>query len=147
MYDTRTIFLATESQRQAAIAAISNAPAGVEVVIREKPKKRTREQNAYAWAGMIKDFETQGWVDGRSFSGEVWHDYLKREHLPETPEEGITLRGYRKWDEAPDGRRVLVGSTTKLTVRGYAEYLTRCMAWGSQELGIMFTVQDRYVPQ
>lgn len=147
MYETRTIVVAGETQRQQAIAALLHVPFGVEVVIREKPKKRTREQNAYAWAGMIADFVSQGWIEGRRFSGEVWHDYLKREHLPEVPEEGVTLKGYQKWAESPSGERILVGSTTRLTVRGYAEYLTRCMAWGSQELGIMFTAQDRYVSQ
>ena len=122
-----------------AIACIKNAPDGIEVVLRDVVKKRGKDANAYAWAGMLADFANQGWVDGKQFSQEAWHEYLKHKYLPDVPEDGITLKGYVKWVELPDGKMEMVGSTTMLTVRGFAQYLERCMAFGATELGIRFT--------
>lgn len=138
-YQPRTIILVSDLQRNTARTVLENAPVGIEVVFRPNSKKRTRESNSYQWAGMLSDFVNQAWVDGRQYSKSVWHEYLKREFLPETPEEGITLTGYKKWDSTPSGEMILTGSTTQLTTRGMAEYLTRCMAYGAQDLGIRFT--------
>jgi hypothetical protein len=80
-------------------------------------------------------------VEGKRYSEEVWHEILKARFLPDQPTDGITLKGYKKWLEMPDGSMHLVGSTTKLTTRGFSKYLEDCMAWGASELGIRFTVQ------
>jgi hypothetical protein len=143
-FETRVIILLGKEQREMAKVVIDNCPPGLEVVIREPAKQRRRDQNSYAWAGLLKDFSEQGWINGQQFSIEAWHHFLKRECLPDDPEDGITLSGYRKYAESPAGGLILVGSTTKLTVRGFAEYIQRCMAFGSQELGIMFTTNKEY---
>ena len=92
------------------------------------------------WAGMLGDFAEQGVIDGRRFSQKVWHEYLKEKFLPDFPQDGITLKGYEKWLEMPSGEIRLVGSTTKLTTKGFSEYITQCHAFGAGELGIRFTV-------
>lgn len=138
-YQTRTIILVGNLQRNTAKSILDNAPLGIEVVFRQHHKKRTRESNSFQWAGMLRDFVEQGWVDGRQFSAQVWHEHLKRTFLPEQPEHGVTLKGYEKWGVLPSGEMILTGSTTKLTTRGMAQYLTQCMAYGAQELGIRFT--------
>lgn len=143
-YQPRTIILVSQQQRNMAKAVIDNAPDGIEVVIHEKPIQRKKEQNGFAWAGMINDFVEQGWLCGRKFSRDAWHYHLKSEFLPETSEEGITLNGYKKWEESPNGKLILVGSTTKLTVKGFAQYITKCCAYGSSELGIKFTTRERF---
>lgn len=104
----------------------------------EYKDNRTLEQQALMWI-RLGDISEQAWLDGRQFSAEVWHDHAKREFLPD--EEGPSKRcrkGYRKWAFAPSGERVLVGSTTQLTVFGMSEYLTQLEAFGAG-LGVLFS--------
>jgi len=110
----------------------------IEVVIRPFSKKRTLDQNSLMWAGMTGDFAREGWYNHRQWTEEQWHRKLKIEFLPDCYEEGITLKDYVKWRETMDGELEMVGSTTKLTVKGMAEYIDRCYAYGA-ELGIRFT--------
>lgn len=142
-YQPRTIRLDTPERRRIAIAAIENAPQHVECVIREPVKVRRLNQNALMWAGPLKDLSEQAWVGGRTYRAEVWHEQMKREHLPEGDEEDLARlvkspETYRKWDVTPSGERVLVGSTTDLTVYGFAQYMEAIFAYGAG-LGVMFS--------
>ena len=65
---------------------------------------------------------------------------MKSDFLPEEFEEGITKEGYRKWDYTSSGDRFLVGSTTDLTVKGFAIYLQQVEAFGAN-LGVMFNIK------
>jgi hypothetical protein len=140
-YETRKLYLANNMVRDTAIQLLQNAPIDplqpLEVIIREKAKTRGNDANALMWAGALKDIAEQVWVDGRQFNAEVWHEHFKREHLPEDATEGITREGYRKWDVTPSGERVLVGSTTQLTTKGFSEYLERIHADGAS-MGVLF---------
>lgn len=102
-------------------------------------KKRTIPQNRLLWAGMLGDFAEQGQINGRKFNAATWHHFLKEEFLPNQPEEGITSDDYEKWTEAPFGRLILTGSTTKLTTKGFSDYMEKCFAFGCTDLGIRFT--------
>lgn len=145
-YPTRSILLREEAQRQLALAAISNAPIDaehpVQVLIREEVKARKADQNALMWVGPLADITEQGYLNGRTFSADVWHEHFKREFLPEEFDAETCKEGYRKWDYMPNGERVLVGSTTQLTVRGFAEYLTQVEAFGAS-LGVRFHANPR----
>jgi hypothetical protein len=145
-YPTRTVYLRTESQREMALSMIANAPLDdanpLEFVLREKLKVRKPDQNALMWAGPLRDIEEQGYLDGRTYSAEVWHEYFKRQYLPEEYDPQLCREGYRKWGILPDGSRELVGSTTQLTVRGMADYITRVEAFGAG-IGVMFHVRER----
>jgi hypothetical protein len=144
-YKTRRIRLVGEQQRQTALAAVANLPldatAPLELVIREEVKARKPDQNALMWAGPLRDIAAQGYVNGRTFSAEVWHEHFKREYLPEQFDPSLCKEGYRKWDVTPKGDRVLVGSTTELTVRGFALYLKEVEAYAQTELGVQFHVR------
>lgn len=147
-YPQRKILLRTAVQRDLAIAAIENAPLDtdkpLEVVIREEVKARKLDQNGLYWAGPLRDIAEQGYVDGRTYSAEVWHSYFKREFLPEQYDpELCKSETYRKWDAMPNGRMVLVGSTTDLTIRGFAQYLTQVEAYAATELGVVFHANPR----
>ena len=142
---TTTIRLVGEVQRAAAIARIANLPVDpvkpIEVVFREEKKARTLDANARMWAGTLKDISEQAWVGGRQFSAETWHEFFKREFLPEDIDPSIDVLvkdGYRKWDVDPKGQRVLIGSTTQLTVKGFCRYLEQIECYGA-ELGVMFS--------
>lgn len=108
------------------------------IEIKRYTKKRTGGQNNYHWGGLIGDFVEQGFFDGRQFEAEDWHYYFKKKFLPEMAEDELTLDGYQKWREMPDGELKLVGSTTQLTTKGFSQFLEQCYALGS-ELGIRFT--------
>lgn len=133
--------LVNESVRATAIAAIQNAPIDpakpIEVVVREEQKVRKLDQNALMWVGPLRDIAEQAYVNGRTYSAEVWHEAMKEQFLPEEPDPELTKDGYQKWDFTPSGRRILVGSTTRLTVKGFAQYLEQVYAFGAN-LGVQF---------
>ena len=108
------------------------------VTIEPFKSKRSRSQNSYLWATLISDFVEQGFFEGRQFSQVVWHEFLKRQFLPEYENPEETLAGYQKWEEIPDGKLLMVGSTTKLTKQGFSNYLEKCYAFGA-ELGVRFS--------
>ena len=143
-FKTRQIRLVSEAVRAIALAAVSNAPIDaekpLELILREEKKTRKPDQNQAMWAGPLRDIAEQAWAGGRQYSIEVWHEYFKREYLPEddTPDlHELVKDGYRKWDIDPSGERVLVGSTTQLLVRGMALYMQQVEAYGAG-LGVVF---------
>lgn len=147
-FQTRTIRLVGESQINTALALIPNLPLDskkpLELVIREEVKARKLDQNALMWAGPLKDIEEQAYVDGRRFSDVVWHEHFKEQYLPNEadsdfdPELVKDAATYKKYDITPSGKRVLVGSTTELSIKGFALYLEQVYADGAN-LGVQFS--------
>ena len=146
-FPQRKFRLVSDMVRESAIAALRNAPIDpdhpVEFLLREEVKARKPDQNSLMWAGPLKDIAEQGYVDGRTFSATVWHEHFKREYLPEEFDPALCKEGYRKWDYTPKGDRVLVGSTTQLTVRGFALYMKEVEAYAQVELGVQFHASPR----
>jgi hypothetical protein len=147
-FGTRTIRLVGIAQRDTAVAALTHAPIDperpLEVIVREEKKTRKPDQNAAMWSGPLRDIAEQAWVEGRQYSAETWHEHFKREYLPEHDDPEIAelaKDGYRKWDHTPTGERVLVGSTTQLTVKGMARYMRQIEAEGAL-LGVMFHAKE-----
>ena len=145
-YPPRRIRLVGENQRVTAMTALRNAPIDpgrpLEVLIREEVKARKLDQNALMWRGPLFDISEQAYVSGRTYSAEVWHEQFKIEHLPEEFDPELCKEGYRKWDITPRGGRILVGSTTDLTVKGFSEYLEKIHADGAS-LGVDFHANPR----
>ena len=108
------------------------------VTIANYVKKRSSGQNSLQWVSILGDFSIQGIINGKQFSANVWHEYLKEMLLPEEFTEGETLNNYCKWQEMPDGKLKLIGSTTNLTTLGFSNYIEKCYAYGTQELDIKF---------
>lgn len=140
-FPTRKIRLVGALQVLTAQAALSSAPIDaehpIELILREEQKARKPDQNALMWVGPLADIAEQAYVNGRTYSAEVWHEQFKREYLPEEFDEELTKDGYQKWAITPKGDRVLIGSTTQLTVKGFALYLQQVEAFGAS-LGVMF---------
>lgn len=141
-FKTRNIIIVDDQRRTIAVAAVTNAPLGIEVVLRAPVKVRKLDQNAKYWSGPLKDISEQAWVDGRQFSKEVWHEYFKDLYLPTELDKNIVKLvknpdSYKKWSAGIDGRSVLVGSTTDLTVFGFSQFLEHVYAFGAG-LGVMF---------
>jgi len=147
-YQTRTILLRAEAQLETAIAMLRNAPLDpdkpLELVLREESKVRGLDANAAMWAGPLRDIAEQAWYGDppRQYSEKTWHETYKRLYLPEEFDAELCREGYRKWDHDRDGERVLIGSTTQLTVKGFAQYMTQVEADGAG-MGVMFSVNPR----
>lgn len=112
------------------------------VTIAPLTKRRTKDQNKLQWKSMLGDIASQAMLANRYFGVKVWHEYMKEKFLPETYQEGITLKDYEKWLEMPDGRLKMIGSTTKLTTKGMSDYLEQCYAFGC-DLGVRFSASPR----
>lgn len=144
-FTTRRLVLVGDSQRDAAITLLQNVPLGLEVLIREPVKVRSPDQNALMWTGPLRDISEQAYVGGRRYSAEVWHESLKRDYLPEddAPDLCELVKDpltWRKWDMTPNGERVLIGSTTQLTKKGFSMYLEQVEAYGAM-LGVQFSAR------
>ena len=151
-YTTRRILLRSDAQAQLVYAILKNAPLDNEnpllLTIGEAPKGRRSTQNEAMWAGVLRDIAEQAWVERKQFSAEVWHEFFKKKYLPYEGELMQSELGelvkdpttYRKFDYGPDGERILVGSTTDLTVRGFALYMMQIEAEGAS-LGVQFSVR------
>lgn len=146
-YPTRKIRLVGELQRNHAIVLLHSLPIDdkkpLEIVIREEVKPRRVDQNSLMWSCQLKCISEQAYVNGRTYSVEVWHEHFKELFLPETfqsPEHQaeIVKDGYRKYDISPSGKRILVGSTTELTIKGFAIYLQQVEAFGAN-LGVIYS--------
>jgi len=140
-FEKRIIVLRAEEQRQRALALIGNLPMDadepLQVVVSDYKPPRKPDQNALMWAGPLKDISEQAWIDGKKFSAEAWAELFKREFLPEDFNPDYCREGYQKWTFTPKGDRVLIGSTTLLTVKGFAWYLEQVYAFGAN-LGVEF---------
>ena len=146
---TKKFLLVGPEQVDRVKQALAHAPIDklrpLEVVIREEVKARKPDQNALMWAGPMRDLAEQLWIEGRQYSAEVLHEFFKREFLPEEFDPDLAKEGYRKWDFTPTGDRVLVGSTTQLTVKGMVQYIEQLHAFGAQ-YDIKFHANPREVP-
>ena len=139
----QTFILTSPAVAMNASSLLRNLPTdgSMEAVFRRVTKERTPSQNELMWAGPLRDIAEQGWVQGKQFQADTWHEFFKREYLPELddPEiEKLAKKGYRKWDYLPDGTRELVGSTTQLLTLGMSRYIEQITAYGASELGVRF---------
>lgn len=140
-FPRRTIVLRTEQLRGTLLALAHNLPIDAEkplqITVEELRPTRKLSQQALMFAGPLKDIAEQAWICGRQYSVEVLHEHCKREYLPEEFDEALCKDGYKKWGITPKGDRVLVGSTTDLTVKGMAQYIEQIHSFGAN-LGVMF---------
>lgn len=140
-FETRKIRLIGELQLRTALALLPNLPLDaakpLEILIREEVKARKPDQNSLMWSGPLKDIAEQAWIEGRQFSTKVWHEHFKESYLPEEFDAELTKEGYVKWAFDHKGNCRLVGSTTELTVKGFAQYLEQVYAEGAN-MGVEF---------
>lgn len=139
-----TVKLVGSAQIDRVKAIVENLPVGngIECVFRTEKKIRKPSANSLMWAGPLKDISEQAWVSGRQFSAEVWHEHAKVEFLPEDDDPELSLlvsdhEKWKKWDFLPNGDRICVGSTTKLTKLGMSRHIQKLEALGAN-LGVQF---------
>ena len=103
--------------------AIQTAADGMEVEIRPHRVKRSAEANRYYWA-MLQQIAQDGWINGRRFAAETWHEFYRRRFI------GVI--------DGPCGTSV-AESSAKLTVKEFAEYVQKVEVHAASELCISFT--------
>lgn len=147
MFARRRFEMRSEQARESLLALVRNLPLDdkrpLQVTVEEYRPVRKMSQQALLFAGPMTDIAEQAFLEGRRYSVEVWHSYLKRQFLPEVFDPELCKDGYTKWEIDPMGERVLVGSTTQLTVKGYSEYLEQVFAFGGS-LGVTFSTVKEY---
>ncbi|NMG64360.1 recombinase [Azoarcus indigens] len=97
------------------------------VIVTAEDRKRNAEQNRFYWGAVLTTIAEQGWVDGRRYDKDVWHEMFARRF-------GVC-------DEVvlPDGEIVTRRkSTTQMTVGEFSEYLAKVQAYAASELGVEF---------
>lgn len=147
--EPRRILLSGERQREEAMKALRVAPLDairpLEFLIREEQKRRGLDQQALMWVGPLADIALQCCPDGQQFRPETWHEMFKRKFLPEVYDPEQCKEGYEKYVFDPSGERVLIGSTTDLTVKGFSIYLEQVFAFGAN-MGVKFSANPNEVP-
>ncbi len=146
-YPTRTILITGPKSLETVAQILRYLPIDdkkpIEIVVREHVKKRKNDQNSLYWAGPLKDIAEQAYIDGRQYSAEIWHYFFKAEYLPEDnyidnyKDLVKNEETYEKWGGTPRGDRILTGSTTDLSVKGFAQFLEQVYAYGAN-LGVQF---------
>lgn len=145
-FPTRKILVVSPAQLSTAVAVLKTVPVDaanpIEIRIGEQVKGRNKDQNALMWAGPLRDIANQAYVNGQTYSADVWHEHFKREFLPEEADIELTREGYQKWRYLPSGERILKASTGDLTTKGFSIYLEHIYAYGAS-LGVQFGVSER----
>lgn len=145
-FPTRKILVVSPAQLSTAVAVLKTVPVDaanpIEIRIGEQVKGRNKDQNALMWAGPLRDIANQAYVNGQTYSADVWHEHFKREFLPEEADTELTREDYQKWRYLPSGERILNASTGDLTTKGFSIYLEQIYAYGAS-LGVQFGVSER----
>ena len=135
------VLIRSEQQKELLTNKISNLPIDekrpIQVVISEETKARGLDQNGYYWL-RLGEISAQAFSNKRLYSSDVWHEYCKRNVMPDQVE---TKNGemVSKWIESPDGHAVVI-STTQLSKKQFAEYTEMCEALGAS-MGVMFSAR------
>ena len=138
-FATRKYLLRGPDQVRALVALIPNLPVDpdrpLEIIVREEAKERKLSKNALYWA-ILTEISEQAWLHGKQYSKDVWHEYAKKEIMPNMIK---TKDGEErtKWCDSPTGSPVAI-STTMLEDECFGNYITALEAFGAG-LGVRFS--------
>jgi hypothetical protein len=105
--------------------AMSRTKHPMQVVCQPESTKRNLAQNRYYW-NLLNQVSTDAWIEGRQYAAEVWHELAKRKFV------GCV--------DMPGGG-LMAMSTTDLSTKEFADYVTKVEAWAASELGVTFLEQ------
>jgi len=94
------------------------APMHVEIT--DAKAKRSSQANRYYWR-LLNQVAEEGWVEGRQYSAEVWHELFKRRFI------GCI--------DMPNGQ-TMAESSAKLNISEFSAYTMRVEQFAASELGI-----------
>jgi hypothetical protein len=97
------------------------------LIVTAEEKQRNAAQNRFYWGAVLKQIAETGWVDGRQYDKDTWHEFFARKYgvLDE-----LTL---------PDGEIITRRkSTTQMSVAEFSEYLDAVQSYAGDMLGVTF---------
>jgi hypothetical protein len=143
-FPKRTFFLREERNRDTLLGLIKNLPLcgdkPMQVTVEPYKRPRKLDQNALLWK-LLTEISEQLFIEGRQYAPETLHHYFKVQFLPEEFNDEECLADYRKWAYDPSGERVLIGSSTQLTVRGFSGYIEAITAFAAN-MGVEFHTRE-----
>ena len=93
-------------------------------VLTIKRRKRTTRQNRRYWGrGVLAQIAEQATVNGRLYSADIWHEFMKKKFI------GLV--------ELPDGS-VIGQSSRDLSTAQFSEFCSQVEAYAATELGVTF---------
>mgnify|MGYP003642514776 FL=1 len=99
-------------------------------------KKRSTLQNALYWR-RINEISEQAFLNKQQFSAFSWHIYFKQK-IMQIEFEDKTGKVITKYIQLPDGSTALK-STSVMSKKEFSDYITKCEAYATQELGVKFS--------
>jgi len=106
--------------------SMANTKYPLQIDFKPEAKRRSIQANRYYWQ-ILNQIATDGWIEGTQYSAECWHEAAKRRFI------GFV--------DVPGGGLMSM-STTDLSTKEFAEYVTKVEAWAATELGITFTERE-----
>lgn len=112
------------------------------VSIQPEEDAKTVQQGRFLWGVVYREMSEQATIEGQKYSAEAWHELCKRQFLPR-----------RKSVTRVAGRRrpvvtTAIGSTQGIGLRKMSAYIEQCLAFGSTDLGVRFSLRkwEEYRP-
>ena len=97
------------------------------LIVTAEDRRRTTEANGFYWGVVLREISEQAWVNDRQFNADTWHEYYANLYCPRT--EVILPSG-----EIFSRRK----STSEMTQKEFADYVTRVQANASTEHAVQF---------
>lgn len=117
-------------------AAWANGFRRLAVTVQPEEDAKTIQQLRFYWGVVLNEISEQARIGGERYTADAWHELLKRTHLP---------RKTKKTYVAGKSRPVItttIGTTKGLGIRKMSEYIEKCLAFGSTDLGVQFSLRD-----
>lgn len=111
---------------------MAKAGTPLRVMVSKKLALRSLDKNALMWV-LLEQVAQQVCVRGRWFDAETWHEWFKRECLPDECAKGVA-----KWSHHADGSRSLQMGTADLDCDEFDAYLLAFQAYAATEYGVEF---------
>ena len=104
--------------------------------VRIEPEEdaKTVQQGNYLWGVVYKEISEQAQIGGQKYTALAWHELCKRQFLPRVKK--VTYVAGRR-------RPVIsttIGTTKGIGIRKMSAYIEACLAFGSVDLGVKFSV-------
>ena len=114
----KKVIVSLAKDRSKVIEMITRAPDGCVVEI--KDANRTTEQNALYWTA-VHEIAESVFLNGKTFTPEVWHVYFKQRYLP------------GRMIELPNGQLVEAdATTTELSKEEFSDYVTEVLSFQAE---------------
>jgi hypothetical protein len=105
----------------------------VSLVAQREEDAKTVQQGRFLWGVVYKEMSEQAVICGQKYSAEAFHELCKRQFLPRV-KKVIRVAGKKR-----PVVTTTIGTTKGLGIRKMSAYIEQCLAFGSTDLGVVFS--------